>query len=163
MKKEFDSIYNSIINSEDVDKMKALGSVTKGMMYKFMELSPNIAEEFLDVLRATEWKNYLTEKEAMSIVSAMVPKPTWTYQKWEQLANEDESIIISHKPCYNKCALYTTMCMISSDSGSTIVNMLQKHNVELDEKTLFKFIYELAIDKLKDVDEKFNIRTYFEL
>ena len=44
-----------------------------------------------------------------------------------------------------------------SDSGKTIVNL------GMDERETFKLVYHLALDKLKDEDNMFNIRSYFKL
>lgn len=162
MKKEFDTLYQSIVDSEDDKKMHVLGTVTKSMMYKFIDAYPQQAREYLDMLQAVKWHNYVTMKEAEEIVAQMTPKPMWSYAKWDQMLTE-EKLVPSEEPCYNKYALYVVMCMISSDSGSTISNMLEHNNINADEKKMFEFIHCLALDKLKDVDKKFNIRSYFEL
>ena len=63
MKKEFDTLYQSIIDSEDDKKMHVLGTVTKSMMYKFIDAYPQQAREYLDMLQAVKWHNYVTMKE----------------------------------------------------------------------------------------------------
>ena len=67
------------------------------------------------------------------------------------------------EPYYNEHALYVTMCMISSDSGDTIVSEMNALGASIDRDSMFKFIYKLALDKLKDKDRMFNIRNYFKL
>ena len=64
------------------------------------------------------------------------------------------SFELSHEPCYNSCALWVTMNMIMSDSSET----LKKYVAEED---MFKAVHDLAVDKLKDKDGVFNIRSYF--
>ena len=163
MKEEFKELYNLIINSEDKDKMHVLGEVTKNMMCKFIDSYPQQAREYLDMLQSVKWHNYVTANEADKIVADMNPAPKWTYTNWEKLITSNIGMLDSEEPFYNKYALYVTMCMISSDSYGTIVSMFKSNNIELTENKLFDFIYSLALDKLKDVDKKFNIRSYFNL
>lgn len=70
---------------------------------------------------------------------------------------------LCEEPCYSKNALYVTMCMISSDSSDTIMNMLSASGVEMDRERMFDFVYHLALDKLKDKDKVYDIRNYFKL
>ena len=61
---------------------------------------------------------------------------------------------MGHEPCYNSCALWVAMNMIMSDSSET----LKKY---VAEEEMFKAVHDLAVDKLKDKDGVFNIRSYF--
>lgn len=40
---------------------------------------------------------------------------------------------------------------------------MNANGVNMDRDSLFKFIYHLALDKLKDKDHMFNLRNYFKL
>lgn len=162
MREEFKEIYDYIIHSEDEDKMRVLGKVTKSMMCKFIDSSPQQAREYLDMLQSVKWDNYLTEKEAQKIVGEMMPRPSWTRSVWEGMMSK-MGYPMHEEPCYNDNALYATMCMISSDSGETIANMLSASGISMDRERMFDFIYHLALDKLKDKDKMFNIREYFKL
>ena len=160
MHKKFHELYGMIVDSNDREKMSVLGSVTKSMMMWMIENRPEQAEEYLEELCAIKWNNYLTKKEAEEVVLNMEPKPKWTK---EQVKRELEVIGVpcEEMPYYNWCALYTTISMIYSDSGET----LKKYafGEVADEKKLFALCYHLAVDKLKDKDEVFNIRKYFGL
>ena len=162
MKEEFKKLYESIVNSNDEDKMHVLGKITKDMMCKTIESYPQRAREYLDILQSVNWHNYVTAKEAEIIVSEMMPRPKWTYTAWEGMMT-NLGYPMSEEPYYNEHALYVTMSMISSDSGDTITSELNANGVNVDRDILFKFIYKLALDKLKDKDHKFNIRSYFKL
>ena len=154
MKKKFCSMYRDIINSQDESKMQILGHVMKQAMFKIIETSPSLAKEYLDELEAVNWTNYLTTKEAQDILANMDPKPNWTFAKWkDEMVQHEFATQVEEK--YNECALYITMCMILSDSGSTLSALVP------DQKKLFELIYHLALDKLNDKDGKFNIRKYF--
>ena len=162
MKEEFKKLYDYIINSEDPEKMHVLGKVTKDMMCKFIESYPQWAREYLDTLQSVKWNNYVTPKEAEDIVANMKPKPAWTHTAWEGMMT-NFGFPMSEEPYYNDNALYVTMSMISSDSGDTIVSSMNANGVNMDRDSLFKFIYHLALDKLKDKDHMFNLRNYFKL
>jgi len=155
MKKEFYALYNMMANSNDVSFMRIFGNVHKEMMDWMIANKPDIAQEMIDKLESIRWKNYLTPKEAEKIVSGMNPKAPWSREQWKQTM-EQNGYDLEREPCYNRCALYTTMNMIMSDSSETLSRYV-------DGSDLFKVVYELAVDKLTDKDAKFNIRAYFHV
>lgn len=160
-KKKFDELYNFIISSSDTGKMKMLGWVMKAMMYDMIDAHPQQAEEYLNILESVRWDNYLTEKEAETIVNAMSPAPKWTRQQWLKYM-EQSGEGMDHYPCYNRCALYVTMCMIDSDDGETIAMLMGKEGVATNDMDYFAMVYQFALNKLKDHDGVFNIRRYFK-
>ena len=162
MEEEFKELYNYIVHSEDEEKMRVLGQVTKSMMHKFIEGSPKQAREYLDMLQSVKWNNYVTAKEAEEIVSKMSPEPMWSRAAWDNIMANLKATTCE-EPYYNDNALYVTMCMISSDSGETLKNVMSSLGVEVTKDTLFGVIHKLALDKLKDKDGVFSIRWYFDL
>lgn len=162
MKEEFKSLYDYIIHSKDEEKMHVLGRVTKDMMCKVIDNFPQQAREYLDVLESVKWHNYVTSKESERIVEDMTPQPAFTRHIWNNMMSQ-HGFTLCEEPYYNEHALYVSMCMVSSDSGETISNEIKSFGANAGADVLFKFIYKLALDKLKDKDKKFNIRTYFNL
>lgn len=164
MKERFLKLYDYILNSENNEKMHVLGNMLKSMMDNLINTNPQLAQDYIDMLESVKWHNYLTGKEADSIVASMVPKPLWTKQVWEQTMTSLE-LDVEDPPYYNKCALFVTMSMICSDSGETIANIMGlQFNSQIAANTDFvKAVYHLALDKLKDKDHMFNIRSYFKL
>jgi hypothetical protein len=162
MKEEFKKLYEYIINSGDEEKMHVLGKVTCGLMDRMIEINPQTAREYIDQMQAVKWHNYVTPYEADIIVAKMTPKPSWNYTEWSRMMTKME-LQMSEEPYYNECALYVTMCMISSDSGSTIIGLINDNGISLDSNIMFRFINHLAIDKLKDRDRMYNVRSYFRL
>lgn len=160
-KKKFDELYNYIVASRDTRKMKMLGWVMKAMMYDTIDAHPQKAEEYLAILESVKWDNFLTNKEADTIVAAMSPAPKWTRQQWlktmEQMNLEPEKVY-----CYNRCALYVTMCMVDSDDGETIAMMMGKSGVATNDMDYFAAVHKFAMNKLCDRDGVFNIRRYFK-
>lgn len=162
MKEEFKELYDMIVHSDDKEKMHVLGQVTKSMMCKVIDSYPQQAREYLDMLQSVKWHNYVTAKESEQIVANMMPKPMWTRTAWEGMMT-NLGLPQEEEPYYNSNALYVTMSMISSDSGETIISSMNANGLNMDRDQLFKFIYNLALDKLKDKDHMFNIRLYFKL
>lgn len=162
MENEFKELYNFIICSNDEDKMHVLGDITKEMMHNVIQSNPQQAREYLDKLSSVKWCNFLTSKEADEIVSKMTPAPNMNRTSWLN-AMSSLDYIKSEMPYYNDNALYVTMCMIMSDSGKTIQNCFDQIAANMDNLTVFKFIHKLALDKLKDEDGVFNIRSYFKI
>lgn len=155
MKNEWIALYNMMANSHDVSFMRTFGNVHKEMMEWMIANKPDLAQEWLDKLESIKWKNYLTQKEAEKIVSGMEPKAPWSREQWKN-AMTQSGFDLEHDPCYNSCALWVTMNMIMSDSSET----LEKY---VEEEDLFKAVHDLAVDKLKDKDGFFNIRSYFSV
>ena len=153
MKDRYLSLYEYMANSRKPEYMKAFGRVMTSMMDDIIQTSPSKAEEYISKLESIKWKNYLTPAEADRIVSQMEPKAPWSREQWKA-AMQQNGYELEEWPCYNRCALYVTMNMIMSDSSETLTKLVGGDG-------LFKAVYELAIDKLKDKDGMFNIRTYF--
>lgn len=156
MRTEFRALYNMMASSNKVENMHVFGNVHKEMMEWFIVNKPDLAQEWLDKLESIRWCQYLTPKEADKIIAGMDPKAPWTREQWKN-AMESFGLPLEEQPCYNKCALYVTMSMIMSDSSKT----LSKYAA--DSNAMFEFVHALALDKLKDVDKRFDIRHYFNL
>ena len=155
LKDKFESLYNYMASSGNVAYMHTFGVVHKEMMDWMIQNKPDLATEWVDKLCSIKWRNYLTPKEAEKIVSEMNPKAPWTREQWKQTM-EQAGYPLEKEPYYNRCALWTTMNMIMSDSSETIKKYVENGN-------MFKLVHDLAVDKLTDSDNKFKIRAYFNL
>jgi len=155
LKNAYAELYGYMANSKKPDNMKAFGKVMTEMYMWFADNKPDAASEWLDKLSAIKWNNYLTPAEAERIVKAMDPQAPWNRDQWNA-AMQQHGFHMEEEPYYNRCALYVTMNMIMSDSGKT----LSKY---IDGNEMFKVVYDLAVDKLKDKDNHFNVREYFGL
>ena len=155
LKEKYWSLYEYMANSKNPENMKIFGGVMTSMVMDMIASSPSKAEEYIDRLEAVKWKNFLTAKEADTIVDSMKPKAPWGREQWKA-AITNTGYEMEKWPCYNKWALFATMNMIMSDSSNTLTKYV-------DNEHLFKFVHDLAVDKLTDQDEKFNVRVYFGL
>ena len=153
MKDKYWSLYEYMANSRKPEYIKAFGRVMTTMMDDSIQSNPSKAEEYISKLESIKWKNYLTPTEAEKIVSQMDPKAPWSREQWKA-AMEQNGYQLEEWPCYNRCALWVTMNMIMSDSSETLSKFVSNGD-------LFKAVHELAVDKLKDKDSMFNVRTYF--
>ena len=155
LKEKYYDLYKFMANSKDPRNMKAFGNVMNEMMEWMVANKPDAASTWIERLSSIKWKNYLTPKEAEMIVSRMEPKAPWNRDQWRDAMNK-YGYPLEEEPYYNRCSLWVVMNMIMSDSSQTI----EKY-VDMD--TLFSLVHDLAVDKLKDKDEKFEIKSYFNV
>lgn len=153
MKEKYLDLYEYMSNSRNPRNMMIFGKVMTSMMEDIIASSPSKADEYINRLESVKWDNYLSQSEADKIVANMNPKAPWSREQWKA-AMEQHGFALEKWPCYNCNALMVTMEMIMSDSSST----LSKY---IDNGDMFKVVYELAVDKLTDIDKKFDIRKYF--
>lgn len=158
----FERLYNKMATSKEPKYMQVFGSVMTCMMKDVADWNTEVAQGYLDKLEAINWCNYLSKKEAISIVANMEPKGGWDVSEWEKYV-EDHDIRLEDSPYYNKWALYVTMNMIYSDSANSIAKIASKTLSEMSKEGLWNAIYMLALDKLKDRDGMFDIRSYFHV
>lgn len=145
--------------SQNPKNMKVFGNVMNEMMDVMIQKMPAEAEEMIDKLEAIKWKQYLTPKEAESIVAKMDPKAPWARDTWKQTI-ESFDLALEEQPAYNRCALWVEMNKIYSDFGDNIAEMLGKPLASND-KDIITACYKLALKNLKDKDGVYNIRKYF--
>lgn len=158
----FERLYSKMATSKEPKYMQVFGNVMTCMMKDIADWNVETAQGYLDKLEAINWCNYLSKKEAVSIVDSMEPKGGWNISEWEKCA-EDYDTRIEDTPYYNKWALYVAMNMIYSDSVCSIAKIAGKTLPEMPKEELWNAIYMLALDKLKDKDGIFDIRSYFHV
>jgi len=158
---QFNALYNKMANSHEVAYMAVFGNVHKEMFAWMAANKPDVAEEMLMKLEAINWNQYLTPKEAETIIANMDPKAPWSRDVWKQ-AMDSLGLPIEQQPCFNRCALYVEMNKMYSDFGDEIAALLGKPLVATD-KDIITACYKMALKTLKDKDGIYNIRAYFGL
>lgn len=153
MNEKYEALYQYMATSNKPSYMHTFGKVMSEMMEWMISNKGDLANEWIEKLESIKWKNYLTQKEAIGIVSQMMPKAPWSREQWSE-AMLQHGFEKEREPYYNPCALFVTMNMIYSDSSET----LRKY---VSDDKLFDVIYSLATDKLEDKDGKFSVRRYF--
>ncbi len=155
MQEMYAMLYDYMAASQNPENMIIFGKVMNSIIEWLIIYKPEVAQEYIEQLCAIKWKNYLTSKEADSIRSNMSPEAPWSYEQWKSAMTQHE-FLLEEKPCYNSFALFITMSMIYSDSYDTLTKYTSGADV-------FEVLHALALDKLKDADERFRVRNYFGL
>ena len=158
--KKYESLYAKLQTSTDINDMRLAGKVLGEAMEYLSENSPAKAEDLIEELCAINWDNYLTRKEAETIVHGMVPSAKWDKAT---VLNElqRQGLPTEEMPYYNDNALWTAISMKYSDSADSILRIMGKEKSEVSSPEMLKACYYLALDALKDKDGMFNIRRYF--
>lgn len=163
---QFFTRYKGIIQGRTEEDMIRLGTMTQRIMQWLCVYEPDIAAQAIDLLDGNEppqtRRNYLSGHEASEIVRQMEPQPQWPlHQVLDMLKNAGYAT--DEPPYFNNYALATTMCMILSDSGQTLQRIVGSSSHPATSEEMLASVYQLALDKLKDKDGRFNIRRYFGL
>lgn len=161
LKDRYTGLYDYMAQSRDPKNMKAFGAVMTQMMDVMIQKMPDAAEEMVDKLEAIKWHQYLTPKEAETIIAKMDPKAPWTRDQWKS-AMESFGLPLEDAPYYNRCAIWVEMSKMYSDFGDEIAALLGKPLVPTD-PDIISACYKMALKTLKDKDGVYNIRKYFSL
>lgn len=161
MKARYDELYNKMARSKDVEKMKAFGSADRWAFFMVVDKHPELAKKWLDKLEASDWNNYLSDTEAVEIVSQLRNRDGQTGAHWNMatFVNAVQSIggEMENPPHYNKYALWATANMLYSDHYKSAKKYVG------DESKMPAYFYDLAVEKLTDVDRPHFIREYFHM
>lgn len=162
---EFLDRYEGIIRGGITGEMEQLGEMTKRVMKWLINFEPEIATAAISILDETgedNCRNYLTEQEARAIVNGMVPSPKWEFEQLEEMLR-NAGMPTDEPPYFNRWALLTDMCRIQSDNFDTLKRIIGSPSHPATSEEMLAAIYQLALNDLRDVDGKFNIRKYFDL
>lgn len=160
MIEKYHDLYDYMAMSGEKKNMQIFGDVMTEMYEWFATNKTDMAKDFLDELCAVKWHNYLSKKESDEIIAKMLPKPIWAYDTVIK-ALTDLGFSVEEDPYYNTYALWVTLSSIYSDSADTIANIMGKTKDTVENADMLKACYHLAIDKLKDGDNVFNVKRYF--
>lgn len=163
LKEQYHMLYDYMAQSRDPKNMKAFGRVMTEMMSAMLEKMPAEAQEMVLKLEAIRWRQYLTPKEAETVVAGMNPPAPWKRDVWKK-AMDDLGIPTEEPPAYNSCALWAEMNKQYSDHARTIAERFLKMPLEsVPAEEIVPGIHALALDTLKDKDGVYDIRAYFGL
>lgn len=160
-KDRYTGLYDYMAASRDPKNMMAFGRVMTEIMDWLIANKPDVAEEMIDKLEAIKWQQYLTPKEAETIVSKMDPSAPWKRDAWKSTM-ESFGLPLENAPHYNRCALWVEMNKLFSDFGDEIAALLGKPLTPTDQD-IITACYKMALKTLRDKDGIYNIRSYFGL
>lgn len=108
-----------------------------------------------------EYHNFMTEKEARSVVDKIVMFDGSRGAKWnmDTIAEEVKKVggVIDEKHHYNKWVLYVMMNNEYADYGGVLMKL------GLSSQEIPKAVYLMALAKIDDKDRRESIREYFGL
>lgn len=156
----YEELYEDMAASNNKEKMIAFGNAERWAFKKMNELSPQMAQCWLDKLEAMQWKNFLSKREAEEITSRLINQngkigPHWNYDTFKN-AVESLGGKMAEAPFYNCYALWAVANMLYSDHYKST----QEYVTEVE---MPKFFYTQALEKLKDIDRPHFVRKYFEV
>jgi len=157
---KWECLKDKAISSGDKDDMELLESIADNMFFWMAKNQSALANGVIEKMCAINWNNYLTKSESDIIISKMDPKPIWSYQQISDALTQ-LNLPLEEEPYYNGYALYVAINMIWSDDSDSIASFMGKSKAEVDNVSMLKACYSLAINKLKDKDKVFDIRNYF--
>lgn len=158
--KRYDELYADMATARDPKKMMAFGDAEKWVFHQMAEKHPELAETWLGKLEASKWYNYLSKSEAESIAMKLVNQdgtrgPHWNPETFKA-AVESLGGKIQSEPFYNFWALWATANMEFSDHHTSAAEFVPRDMMP-------KYFYNVAVEKLKDVDRPRFVREYFDL
>lgn len=162
LQERYTTLYNYMAESKNPSYMMVFGEVMTEMMNWLIYNKPEAAEQWIEKLDRIRWENYLTVEEAEKIVGEMEPVAPWTRDVWKR-AMESRGIALEQAPYYNRCALWTEMNKVYSDSASSIAMIMGVPVGNVSTEDMIRATHALAVDNLTDQDGKYNIRSYFRL
>lgn len=166
MVKRYEELYNDMVATKDPYKMHVFG---ESEMWVFKDLAgryPEIADNWLSHLEATQWNNYLSEREMLNISKRMTNQDEskgfhWDYTTLMNALKELNGRTEDY-PYYNSYALATVMNMIYSDHANSIsLDLGFKTPKETPNGNMALSCYRKAVEKLKDIDRPYFVRGYF--
>jgi len=156
--KRYDELYDDMATAKDPKKMMIFGDAEKWMFHEVAKKHPDIAEMWLTKLEAGKWHNYLSKTEAEQIASGIINQDGshgahWDYETFKATV-ESLGAKTTDEPYYNCWALWIMMNALYSDHYRSASEFVPK-------EAMPKYFYNMAVEKLKDIDYPKFIRKYY--
>ena len=167
MIKRYEELFNDMIESKDQYKMEVFAQAEKWVFNDLVSKNPEMADNWLSHLEATQWMNYLSEREMMNIAKRTTNQDgtkgfKWTYGEIEK-ALGDLGGKLEDFPYYNGFALATVMNIVYSDHAMSIsIDLGFKTPKDTPNGSMALSCYRKAVEKLKDIDNPHFVRKYFQ-
>ena len=165
--KRYEELYDDMVTSKDPEKMHIFGEAERWVFKDLAAKHPDMADNWLSHLEATQWNNYLSEKEMMNISKRLINQDGvkgfhWDYETIKKALMELNGKLEEY-PFYNSYALVSVMNMIYSDHANSIsIDLGFKNPKEVPNGSMAASCYRKAVEKLKDMDRPHFVRRYFQ-
>lgn len=166
LKQRYEQLYHKMANSKDVRQMIIFGEAEHWAFKKMLMSDPKTAEMWLAKLEAVEWNNYLSDAEAVLVVSKLVNQDgsvggVWDKATFEKVVQANGGYT-ERMPSFNDNALWATAAMIYSDHAKSIAEDMGYSSVaEVPVEKMAMSVYRKALEKLCDSDRTYFVRPYF--
>lgn len=164
----YDHLYDMMKASKDVNKMMIFGRAEKRMYKRLVSNNPSMAKEWLNMLEAVAWHNYVSQEMAEELAAGLVNQdgskgPHWSMETFfsvvPKLGGKLEDM-----PYYNKYALWLVANAHYSDfAKSTSEDMGYSTIGEVPAEKMALSMYKKAVESLKDVDRPHYIADYYHV
>lgn len=156
----YEELYEDMASARDPKKMIIFGDAEKWVFHMVAEKHPELAEQWLTMLEAGQWYNYLSRKEADEIAGKIINQDgsrgaRWPYDAFKAMV-ESFGAKTSVEPFYNCYALWIQANAEYSDHHKSASEFVPKDHEP-------RYFYNMAVEKLRDVDRPRFIRKYYGL
>ena len=163
LKDRYTGLYDYMAQSRDPKNMQVFGHVMTEIMDYLAANKSDVAEDMVQKLESIRWKQYLTQKEAETIVAKMQPAAPWKFTMWQE-AMQKAGLSTKEEDTYNCYALWVEMNKQYSDHAETLAQKVWKKPLaNIPVTDIVPVIHAFALDVLKDKDGVYDIRSYFGL
>lgn len=168
MKSRYQHLYDTMKASKDVEKMVIFGKAEHHVFDKLAASNPSLAKEWLEMLEAVCWDNYLSEMQAEKLASKIVNQdgsagPYWSMDTFFSVVPKLGGKL-EDEPYYNKYALWLVANAHYSDfAKSTSEDMGYQTISDVPAEKMALSMYKKAVESLKDIDRSHYIADYYHI
>lgn len=168
MKNRYDHLYDKMKSSNKVEFMMIFGNAERVMFNKLALVKPELAEEWISMLEAIHWNNFLTESQAKSLVENIINQdgsrgPKWSMETFFSLITT-KGFVLEEEPYFNKYALWAVANIHYSDHAQSVAEDMGYRNVhEVSNEKMGVSMYRKAVESLKDLDKPHYLQNWMEM
>ena len=168
MKLRYDYLYDLMKSSKNVEKMMVFGKAERQIFNKLSSSNPSMAKEWLEMIEAVCWNNYLSELQAEKIASKIINQdgsagPYWSMDTFFNVVTRLGGLV-EEEPYYNKYALWLVANAHYSDfARSTSEDMGYQSLSDVPAEKMALSMYKKAVESLKDIDRPHYIADYYHI
>lgn len=168
MKNRYEHLYDKMKSSKKVEYMMIFGNAEKIMFNKLALVKPELAEEWVSMLEAICWNNFLTESQAKSVVENIINQdgstgPHWSMETFFSLITT-KGFALEEEPYFNKYALWAIANIHYSDHAQSVAeDMGYKSINDVSNEKMGLSMYRKAVESLKDPDKPNFLKNWLEV
>lgn len=168
LKTRYAYLYDLVMSSKSVEKMVIFGNAEHYVFDKLASSSPSMAKEWLEMLEAVCWNNYLSESQAEYIANKIINQdgshgPYWSMETFFNVVPKLGGKL-EEEPYYNRHALWLVANAHFSDFAKSTSEDLGYQSIsDVPAEKMALSMYKKAVESLKDADRKHYITDYYHV